>query len=72
MKQLVVFTIAAYGGQVTGTEINREVVPAWLAPMVADQIARFGYCNCRFDSCPEFIAYPTREAAEHAIAWSLN
>ena len=71
MKTFEVYTVATIGGQITGSEAHRETVPAWLAPMVAEQINNHGFCYCNFGTV-EFIAYPTQEAAEHAIEWSLN
>lgn len=71
MKTFEVYTVDTIGGQITGSEAYRETVPAWLAPMVAEQINNHGFCYCNFGT-GEFIAYPTQEAAEHAIEWSLN
>ena len=71
MKTFEVYTVDTIGSQITGSEAHRETVPAWLAPMVAEQIKNHGFCYCNFGTV-EFIAYPTQEAAEHAIEWSLN
>ena len=71
MEPFEVYTVAATGGQITGSVAYRDTVPAWLAPMVAEQINDHGFCYCNF-GLGEFIAYPTREAAENAIEWSLN
>ena len=71
MKTLTVYTVATIGGQITGGEAYLEEVPAWLAPMIEEQINNRGFCFCNFGA-GEFICYPTKEAAEHAIEWSLN
>ena len=71
MKTFEVYTVATTGGQITGSVAYRETVPAWLVPMLAEQINDHGSCYCNFGG-GEFIAYPTREAAEWAIEWSLN
>lgn len=71
MKTLTVYTVSTIGGQITGGEACREEVPAWLAPMVEEQINNRGFCYCNFGP-DEFICYPTKEAADRAIEWSLN
>ena len=43
MKTVEVYTVDTIGGQITGSEAHRETVPAWLAPMVAEQIKNNGF-----------------------------
>lgn len=70
-KNMEVYTIDTTGGQITGMEAIRGEIPAWLAAVVADRFREYGYCYWR-DADGECIMYPTREAAEHAIRWTVE
>lgn len=66
-----VYTVPTIGGQITGLEATREPIPTWLAALLSEHFAKHGFCFWR-DSERECIIYPTKQAAENAIKWTVE
>ena len=66
-KTIQVFAVTTNGGQIEYDQVPQPVtVPAFLAPLVAQSFAKYGFCADEFANY-----YPTESAAARAINWAL-
>lgn len=59
------------GGQITSYEANKEKLPGFLERPVKESFKKYGFCMWK---TPEYecIIYPTLQAAQHAIQWTIE
>lgn len=67
---MIVYTVETIGGQITGYEVNKENLPKFLEKPVKEGFKKYGFCMWK---TPEYecIIYPTLQAAQHAIQWTI-
>lgn len=64
-------TVETIGGQITSYEANKENLPRFLEKPVKESFKKYGFCMWK---TPEYecIIYPTLQAAQHAIQWTIE
>lgn len=68
---MIVYTVETIGGQITSYEANKENLPKFLEKPVKESFKKYGFCMWK---TPEYecIIYPTLQAAQHAIQWTIK
>lgn len=68
---MIVYTVETIGGQITSYEANKENLPKFLEKPVKESFKKYGFCMWK---TPEYecIIYPTLQAAQHAIQWTIE
>lgn len=66
-----VYIVETTGGQITGYEAIKANVPQFLDGEVSEQFRKRGFCFGKFPEL-ECIIFPTKEAAERAIEWTIK
>lgn len=68
---MIVYTVETIGGQITSYEANKENLPKFLEKPVKESFKKYGFCMW---TTPEYecIIYPTLQAAQHAIQWTIE
>jgi hypothetical protein len=70
-NNMIVYTVETIGGQITSYEANKENLPKFLEKPVKESFKKYGFCMLK---TPEYecIIYPTLQAAQHAIQWTIE
>nr|DAO11238.1 MAG TPA: hypothetical protein [Herelleviridae sp.] len=70
-NNMIVYTVETIGGQITSYEANKENLPKFLEKPVRESFKKYGFCMWK---TPEYecIIYPTLQAAQHAIQWTIE
>jgi hypothetical protein len=70
-NNMIVYTVETIGGQITSYEANEENLPKFLEKPVKESFKKYGFCMWK---TPEYecIIYPTLQAAQHAIQWTIE
>lgn len=68
---MIVYVKETIGGQITSYEANKEKLPKFLERPVKESFKKYGFCMWK---TPEYecIIYPTLQAAQHAIQWTIE
>ena len=68
---MIVYTVETIGEQITSYEANKENLPKFLEKPVKESFKKYGFCMWK---TPEYecIIYPTLQAAQHAIQWTIE
>lgn len=70
-NNMIVYTVETIGGQITSYEANRENLPKFLEKPVKESFKKYGFCMWKTLEY-ECIIYPTLQAAQHAIQWTIE
>lgn len=70
-NNMIVYTVETIGGQITSYEANRENLPKFLEKPVKESFKKYGFCMWKTLEY-ECIIYPTLQAAQRAIQWTIE
>lgn len=68
---MIVYTAGTIGGQITGYEADKGNLPGFSEKPVKESFKEYGFRMWETPEC-ECIIYPTLQAAQHAIQWTIG